>query len=353
MSHQGASLGFMKKLLVVSLSLLLMISHIQTTYAVEDGSSATGSPYVVPVIIDSKGSCSGVMIAKNVLVTAAHCILDDSKQIAKIMYVGPPGSKLTNGVYARVTHTFIPDDYLGNAADNKIGNSDIAFLVIDKLYPEYGVIEIASENDLISLKSKRAPLRVLGYGSTSNSGDNDYLPHYFDGEFESTYVTPLLNSFGITSTKGNSCSGDSGAPIISITPKKVMLVGILTGGFFNEGGRCSKKSANNSYSAIFSGVSRYSNALHLALVQGSENLIRVTEENDLSYAILADEKRESDSLNVDLQIQIEELKGQLAELNTEVTLLRNMKKVITCVAGTKTKIVTGTKPKCPAGYKQK
>ena len=330
-----------------------MISPIQTAYAVEDGSSATGSPYVVPVIIDSKGSCSGVMIAKNVLVTAAHCILDDSKQIAKTMYVGPPGSKLTNSAYARVTHTFIPDDYLGNAADNKIGNSDIAFLVIDKLYSEYGVIEIASENDLINLKSKRAPLRVLGYGSTSNSGDNDYLPHYFDGEFESAYITPLLNSFGITSTKGNACSGDSGAPIISITPKKVMLVGILTGGFFNEGGRCSKKSATNSYSAIFSGVSRYSNALHLALVQGSENLIKIKDENDLSYAILADEKIEADSLSVDLQLQIENLKSQIIELTKEITLLRNMKKIITCVAGTKTKTVTGTKPKCPAGYKPK
>lgn len=351
--HPSANLSRMKRLLVLLISMLMLFSQVQTCYAVEEGSNASGSPYVVPVIIDSKGSCSGVMISKNVLATAAHCILDDTKQIAKSIRVGPPGSKLTSGVYSRVTHTFIPDDYLGNAADNKIGNSDIAFLVIDELYSEYGVIEIASENDLISLKSKRAPLRVFGYGSNSNSGDNDYLPHYFDGEFESTYVTTLLNSFGITSTKGNACSGDSGAPILSITPKKVMLVGILTGGYFNEGGRCSKKSATNSYSAIFSGVSRYSNALHLALVQGSENLIKLNEEADLNYANLADEKRESDSTNVDLQQQIEELKRELAVLTSEVTFLRKMKKVITCVSGSKTKTVAGTKPICPTGYKQK
>jgi secreted trypsin-like serine protease len=343
----------MKRMLVASLSLVLLISQIQSAYAVEDGSSAAGSPYVVPVILDSKGSCSGVMIAKNVLVTAAHCILDESKQIAKNLYVGPPGSKIADGKYAKVTHTFIPDDYLGNAAGGKIGDSDIAFLVINALYLDYGVIEIASENDLISLKNKRAPLRVLGYGSTSNSGDTDYLPHYYDGVFESTYNTPLLNSFGITSTKGNACSGDSGAPIISITPKKVMLVGILTGGLFNEGGRCSKKSSSNTYSAVFSGVSRYANTLHLALVQGSENLIGYSQDKDLKYETLAAEKRDSDSLNTDLMSQIEGLKSQLSALNKEVTTLRQMDKVITCISGTKTKSVIGKNPKCPTGYKAK
>ena len=188
MSHWGASLGFMKRLLVVSLSILFSISQIQTIYAIEEGSSASGNPYVVPVMVSSVGSCSGVMIAKNVAVTAAHCILDESKQIAKSILVGSPGSKLTSGEYANVTHTFTPDDYLGNAADNKIGNSDIAFLVTDKLYSDYGVIEIASENDLISLKNKRAPLRVLGYGSTSNSGDNDYL-HTTLKEYSKTLTT--------------------------------------------------------------------------------------------------------------------------------------------------------------------
>ena len=343
----------MKRLLVVSLSILFSISQIQTTYAVEDGSSASGSPYVVPVIVGSVGSCSGVMISKNVLVTAAHCILDESKQIAKSILVGSPGSELTSGEYAKVTHTFTPDDYLGNAADNKIGNSDIAFLVIDKLYSDYGVIEIASENDLVSLKNKRAPLRVLGYGSTSNSGDNDYLPHYFDGVFESAYNTTLLNSFGITSTKGNACSGDSGAPIISITPKKVMLVGILTGGLFNEGGRCSKKSATNTYSAVFSGVSRYSNALHLALVQGSENLIQAIKKKDDSYSILADANSKTLKLYAELQSEVEALNNQLIWFNKEVAALRKMKKVITCVSGTKTKSVIGTNPMCPTGYKQK
>jgi hypothetical protein len=132
-----------------------------------------------------------------------------------------------------------------------------------------------------------------------------------------------------------------------------MLVGILTGGIFNEGGKCTKKSPNNTYSAVFSGVGRYSNALHLALVQGSENLIDVSRNSELSYESLAAEKSDTDSLNVDLQLQIEELKSQVIELIAEVTLLRNMKKVITCVSGTKTKTVTGTKPNCPAGYKVK
>ena len=339
------------KKLSLAVSLLLVVSPAAT--AVEDGSSASGSAYVVPVVVSSKGACSGVMIAKNVAATAAHCVLDDSKQISKSIYVGSPGSKAIGGAQPNVTHVFIPDDYLGNSADNKIGNSDIAFLVISDNYSEYGIIEIASENDLINLKSKNAPLRVFGYGVTSNSGNSDWYPYYFDGVFESNFNTSLLNSFGITSTKGNACGGDSGAPILSITPKKVMLVGILTGGIFNEGGKCTKKSSSNTYSAVFSGVSRYSNALHLAMVQGSENLIQLISEKDKSYSELETENTDTTRLNVDLQFENEDLKIQLNELRIEVENLRKMKKVLTCVSGTKVKNVIGVKPVCPKGYKER
>lgn len=341
----------MTKKLSLVVSLLLLISPAAT--AVEDGSSASGSSYVVPVVVSSKSVCSGAMIAKNVAVTAAHCALDDSKQISKSIYVGSPGSKAMGGARPNVTHVFIPDDYLGNSADNKIGDSDIAFLVISDNYSEYGIIEIASENDLIKLRVNSAPLRVMGYGVTSNSGDTDWYPYYFDGIFESNLNTSLLNSFGITSTKGNACGGDSGAPILSITPKKFMLVGILTGGIYNEGGRCTKKSSSNTYSAVFSGVSRYSNALHLAMVQGSENLIQMISEKDKSYSELETENTDTTRLNVDLQFENEDLKIQLDELRNKVENLRKMKKVLTCVSGSKVKTVIGVKPVCPKSYKER
>jgi secreted trypsin-like serine protease len=341
----------MIKKLIVVLSLFVFIPP--AAVAVEDGSSATGNAYVVPIIVNLKSSCTGVMISKNVAATAAHCILDDSKQISKNIYVGAPGTKLVGTAKVNVTHTFIPDDFLGNSADNRVGDSDIAFLVLDELYSDYGVIEIASENDLSSLKSKRAPLRVIGYGNITNSGENDWYPHLYDGVFESNYQTALLNSFGITSTKGNACTGDSGSPILSITPKKVMLVGILTGGVFNEGGQCSKKGANGNYSAVFSGVSRYSNALHLALVQGSENLIKNIDERDQNYSALEEETTETSRINVDLQFENEDLKIQLSEVKIEVERLRKMKKILTCMSGSKSKTVIGVNPVCPKGYKEK
>lgn len=341
----------MTKRIAIAVSLLLLISP--TATAVEDGVLASGNSYVVPIVINSKSSCTGVMISKNVVATAAHCIIDDSKQISKSIYVGTPGSKMIGASIANVTHTFVPDDFLGNTADNRVGDSDIAFLVIDGLYSEYGVVELASENDLSTLKTRRAPLRVLGYGFTTNSGESDWQPHFFDGTFESNYNTSLLNSFGITSTKGNACGGDSGSPILSITPKKVMLVGILTGGVTNEGGKCTKKSTSNTYSSVFSGISRYSNTLHLALVQGSENLLKTIGEKDKSYSELEAETTETSRTNVDLRFEIEDLKIQLDELKKEVEALRKMKKVITCVSGSKSKLVTGIKPICPKGYKEK
>ena len=339
-----------KSILILAISLSLISP---SASAIEDGTSAAGNSYVVPVMVGITNQCSGIMISKNVVATAAHCLLDSTKQISKSIYVGLPGSKIVGLRNTNVTHTFIPDDYSGSGADNRIGESDIAFLVLSEIYPTYGFVEIASENDLASLKQKSAPLRVYGYGYTSNSGDFELEPRYFDGKFDSNYNSGLMNSFGVTSTKGNACGGDSGSPILSITPKEVLLVGILTGGLFNEGGKCSKKSASGTYSSVFSGISRYSNALHLALVQGSENLIKSLEEKDRIFAELETENTDTTRLNVDLQFENEDLKIQLDELRIEVENLRKMKKVLTCVSGSKVKTVIGIKPVCPKGYKER
>ncbi len=348
----------MKKLIFGLLISIISTVWVTPAQAVEGGFDASGNKFVVPVVAmynsTTLNTCSGIMISKNVAATAAHCLIDESKQISSKIFVGAPGSASPVKPIANVTNTFMPSDYLGNDSSGMVGESDIAFVVINSLYEDYGKVELASENDLNALKSKQASLRLIGYGFTSNlSTSLSGLPNYFDGVFYNLTVQGLLNSFVLMSDKGNSCAGDSGAPILSISPRKVTLIGILTGSSRTTDGKCSSKNSINKYGATFSGISRYSNALHLALVQGMDN--ELLEKQNLQKKIedLEFEASEIKSLNVDIQFENEDLKNQLISIRAEAEKLKKMKKLITCYSGAKSKTVISLNPVCPKGYKEK
>ena len=326
--------------------------------AVEGGSDATGNKFVVPVLAvynsTTINTCSGIMISKNVAATAAHCLIDESKQISSKIYVGAPGSTSPTSPKSNVTNTFMPNDYLGTDPAGMVGESDIAFVVVDTLYEDYGKVELASENDLTTLKSKQAALRLIGYGFSSNlSTSISGLPNYFDGIFYNLNAQGLLNSFILMSDKGNVCAGDSGAPILSITPRKVTLIGILTGSSRTSDGKCSSKNSLNKFGATFSGISRYSNALHLALVQGMENQLTENQNMQKKFEALESETTEINRMNVNLQFENEDLKNQLNVTRADLEKLKKVKKVITCFSGSKSKTVISSNPVCPKGYKEK
>ncbi len=328
---------------------------IQPAQAVVNGTLATSNKYVVPIetIYNSTNSsyCTGVMISKNVLVTAGHCLLDENKQISKSIYVGRPGTsqKDIRADYGLVVSSFIPDDYLGSGIDNSVGPSDIALLVIDRIFSDVEPLQIASENDLKVMKTSQVALRAIGYGYTSDLPQKNYDPYFFDGTLLNYEYPSRANTFVMTSKTGGSCKGDSGGPVLNITPKKITLLGVVTGGAIDI--NCTKPSQSGLYLLSFSGISRYSNVLHLALVKGQEEMIKLgksfEDEAEASKISLDNAYAEIETIKSDL-----EGKGaEILAMKTELALLRSMKKVITCVSGKKTKQVIATNPVCPAGYK--
>ena len=334
--------------MIIAVSLAFF--SIQPAKAVVNGTLATNNKYVVPIeaVYNSTNSiyCSGVMISKNVLVTAGHCLLDENKQISKSIYVGKPGTSLKDirADYGLVVGSFIPDDFLGSGIDNSVGPSDIALLVIDRIFSEVEPLQIASENDLKTMKTNQSSLRAIGYGFTSDLNEKNFDAYFFDGYFLNYEYPSRANTFAMASKSGGSCKGDSGGPVINITPKKIMLLGVITGGASKI--NCSTPGQSGLYILSFSGISRYSNVLHLALVKGQEELIKLGKSFE----------EESKSAKNDLysvNSEIAFLKTQIEQKDVELATLKSMKKVITCISGKKTKQVTATNPICPTGYKLK
>jgi hypothetical protein len=286
------------------------------------------------------------MISKNVLVTAGHCILDENKQISKNIYVGRPGTSQKNirSDYGLVVSTFIPDDFLGSGIDNSVGPSDIALLVIDRIFSEVEPLQIASENDLKQMKLGEAALRAIGYGYTSDSNDATGEPYFFDGTLVNYELPNRANTFVMSSKTSGSCKGDSGGPVVNITPKKILLLGVITGGSIDK--NCTKPNSAGLYLLSFSGISRYSNVLHLALVKGQEEMIilgkKFQDDAQAAEDSLSEASREIDLLNEDIRVMKEEL-----------DFLRSVEKVFYCVKGKSSKRVTAVKLACPAGFKVK
>ena len=79
------------KLIAIGASAIIAIGFFPAQ-AVEGGVDATGSQFVVPILIQKSptttGACSGALIAPYIVVTAGHCVLDSSGLLTTKVYVG-------------------------------------------------------------------------------------------------------------------------------------------------------------------------------------------------------------------------------------------------------------------------
>jgi len=84
--------------LFVLLLILTFTSNSLPAKAVENGTDATGSQFVVPIKTEvSPGlatSCSGALISPYIVVTAGHCVLDPNGLVSSRVFVGQAGSSL-------------------------------------------------------------------------------------------------------------------------------------------------------------------------------------------------------------------------------------------------------------------
>jgi len=366
-------------LLCTALLLSLLIPTQAT--AIENGLDATGNQHVVKVITTySKGrtsSCSGGLLSDYVVVTAAHCLEDESGLISKEIWVLLPGSvaqRAASGAYQRdatwiqVDNTQITTTFQNNST--KVEDDDLAFLVLSRPIELKVKTLILSEDETIKLKTSNAALRLYGYGYISDAGKTSDAPNYYIARFDSQQAVSVKNSGYATSTDATACQGDSGGPVLSVTATTVSVVGVITGGTTSI--RCGKKYTDGKYYTLFTYLSRYANLAFAAASSASRKAVEAADsakekaEDALSQAEADYEeaRKEAEDAAAELasvQDELDEVNKKVEELEILIQNLQNEIKVLTakltvtinCIKGKTTKKVTGVDPKCPSGFKRK
>lgn len=342
---------------------LLAISalSIPNAKAIENGQDATGNEFTVYVIANWSGTqistCSGALLNDYVVVTAAHCINDQTGLVSKKIQVAPPGSLiernsagaiLIKNDWVEVDSTSVTLSY--QSGSTYVTDDDLAFLTLKSGMKSNALVRIASEDEMLKLRNSRAPLKLYGYGYVSDAGQISNSPNFINAEFDTVNST-LANSAYAKSITGDSCSGDSGGPVVNVTPTAITVVGVITGG--TRSNKCTAKSSDGVYRTSFTLLNRYAN---LAFASASKIASSLSASNGAQAELAQAKARISE-----LEAEIEKTNGDYSDLVLENDSLKseisNLKlkipKTILCLKGSVTKKITDVNPKCPTGYKLK
>ena len=219
---------------VLSVAIILGVIPSYSAQAIYKGTSALGSPYIVQVTTPNAW-CSGTLIEPQILVTAAHCLVDYGVAVSPSnIGVYPTGVDTSqSSIVARGYQIFYPSGYYNNR--ESIEPNDIAFVILDKAMNSLIRLKLANYELVLSLVSQSAILVSYGYGRVDLSSRTT-IPQQLIAKpttqkryrsfrgYERTYIDFLADE------NGSTCPGDSGGPVIAQFKGEAYLVAVHSGG---------------------------------------------------------------------------------------------------------------------------
>ena len=308
----------------------VLIAGIQNSYASRNGVEVPANHSTSALVITTgtgQSICSGVYIDKDLLVTAAHCVIDKANNLIDDIWIAAPGEKVTTILEASTVRPEISKIVVGGPFSNTGGNSadDIAFIKLAKPFVEAIPLKVATSADLAKLNLNS---KVAGYGFgyiyENNSSFSD-VPRKYQLEWQPDKFISTSKTIDITSEVSVACVGDSGGPITAVTSdQQELIVGVLSG-ISNVKNHCGTLDQNAHYSLLVTLAFPYSK-IYETLLNKIEPTPSVTASASPKASVSASPSPSA----------------------SKTTLL---KRTIKCKKGSVIKKITAVKPKCPTGYK--
>jgi hypothetical protein len=213
------------QLLVV---LALLLAWPQSAAAIVGG-AASADPSVarhVALIVGSRGtSCTGVVVARNLVLTAAHCALPGADY--KIVEFDAAHRPTLRDVSMVVVHPqFELNVLLGHRA-----TADVALLKTTAPLPATFVpVPLAVQHKLVAVGDR---LLVVGYGvavrGDGKTGGTIRSANLVTTGQPGTLQIRLVDSATNGARAGlSACTGDSGAPVFELSDSPLAVVGIVS-----------------------------------------------------------------------------------------------------------------------------